>query len=473
MTIKRYIAEKDSTITNAYRQTKSIRAIDSNMGASDILEVFSIYGQVDDTSLEKSRLLLQFPVSDIISDRNSKIIPENTKCQFILKLSNASTSESTIENSTFSIFAVSGTWQEGFGLDMEDYSDIGVVNWVSASSDRAWNTPGGDFFSSSIDAFIIESTDDLEVDITSLVEEWIAGTKPNNGILVALSSSLENSTNSFYTKKFFARRSQFFYKKPYIELRANSSIKDNRKSFYLKNSLTSNEDSTNTIFLYNSVRGQLRNIPSVGTGSLLVSLYTGTINSGPVGLPLALQNGSTTQVTGGFYATGIYTASLSVSGNYNLLYDIWKDMSGNELYTGSIEPIIYDAEDSLDNPEYVLSMPQLQQSYNSSEIVNFRIEVKNKQWDSNIYHVAAYEPDNTIIENLFYKVTRIADGFEVIPYGIGSFKHTLTSYDKNGNYFELDMSLLEPGFSYRLNYGFEFNGQFRELKQIFKFRVDK
>lgn len=473
MTIKRYIAEKDSTITNAYRATRNIRAVNSNMGASDILEVFSIYGQIEPNSLEKSRILLQFPINNIISDRNNKIIPDNGKCQFILKLSNASNSESTIENSTFSIFPLSGAWQEGNGLDMEDYSDSGFVNWISASSDRAWLNQGGDVFSSSIDSIVTESTDDLEVDITNFVEEWISGAKPNNGILICLSSSLENSINSYYTKKFFARRSQFFYKRPWIELRADSSIKDNRKSFYIKNSLLTNQDSTNTIFLYNSTRGQLKNIPSVGTGSIVVSLYSGTLESGPIGVPLALENGSVTEVTGGFYSTGIYTASLSISGNYSLLYDVWKDLSGNQLYTGSIEPVISDAEDILDGPEYILSMPQLRQSYNSSEKVRFKIEIKNKQWDSNVYHVAAYQPDNIIIENLFYKVTRIADGYEVIPYGTGSFKHTLTSYDRSGNYFELDMDLLEPGYSYKLNYGFDFNGQFSELNQIFKFRVDK
>ena len=44
MTIKRYKATKDTTITNAYKQNLSTRATDANMGESDVLEVFSIYG---------------------------------------------------------------------------------------------------------------------------------------------------------------------------------------------------------------------------------------------------------------------------------------------------------------------------------------------------------------------------------------------------------------------------------------------
>ena len=46
--IKRYYATKDNTITNAYAENLTTRGSDANMGASDILEVFSIYGQTQD-----------------------------------------------------------------------------------------------------------------------------------------------------------------------------------------------------------------------------------------------------------------------------------------------------------------------------------------------------------------------------------------------------------------------------------------
>ena len=80
MSIKKYIAEADTTITNAFKNDLSTRATGSNMGLSDSLEVFSIYGQTFDNSvppvgeLEKSRVLVQFPVTDIISDRDAGTI---------------------------------------------------------------------------------------------------------------------------------------------------------------------------------------------------------------------------------------------------------------------------------------------------------------------------------------------------------------------------------------------------------------
>ena len=45
MAIKKYLADKDNTITNGFGINLSTRQTGSNMGAADILEVHSIYGQ--------------------------------------------------------------------------------------------------------------------------------------------------------------------------------------------------------------------------------------------------------------------------------------------------------------------------------------------------------------------------------------------------------------------------------------------
>ena len=63
--IKIYSASADTTITNAFKSDLITRGTGSNMGASDILEVFSIYGQGSTTSVEKARAMVQFDVSKI------------------------------------------------------------------------------------------------------------------------------------------------------------------------------------------------------------------------------------------------------------------------------------------------------------------------------------------------------------------------------------------------------------------------
>lgn len=82
MAIKKYIADKDNTITNAFDLNLSTRATGSNMGAADILEVFSIYGQNTTSSIELSRALVQFPISDIISDRAAGTVPASGSVRF-------------------------------------------------------------------------------------------------------------------------------------------------------------------------------------------------------------------------------------------------------------------------------------------------------------------------------------------------------------------------------------------------------
>ncbi len=71
MALKRYTASADTTIANAYRPDLSTRATGANMGASDVLDVFSIYGRYSTSSAELSRALVQFPITDISTDRTS------------------------------------------------------------------------------------------------------------------------------------------------------------------------------------------------------------------------------------------------------------------------------------------------------------------------------------------------------------------------------------------------------------------
>ena len=89
MGIKRYTAYKDNTITNAFKSDLQTRATGSNMGLADSLEVFSIFAQANSSSLEASRILVQFPVSSsdpgdtILADRIAGIV--NIGIDFVAK----------------------------------------------------------------------------------------------------------------------------------------------------------------------------------------------------------------------------------------------------------------------------------------------------------------------------------------------------------------------------------------------------
>ena len=148
MAIKRYYADADNTITNAYKEDFNTRGTGSNMGQADILEVFSLYAQRDSGSAEIARTLIQFPVSTISSDRTAGTIPASGSVSFILNLYNAEHSRTLPRNFYLTIAALESSWQEGSGLDMENYTDLTYdrrgSNWIRREAAVSWNSPGGD-----------------------------------------------------------------------------------------------------------------------------------------------------------------------------------------------------------------------------------------------------------------------------------------------------------------------------------------
>ena len=520
MAIKRYVANADNTITNAFDASllNSNRATGSNMGRSDVLEVFSIYGQTSGSqsdefageSQELSRVILNFPVSEITTDRTNGKIPASGSVSWYLRMFNAEHGESLPRDYSMVVQAVSRSWQEGDGLDMDNYSDktrgLSGSCWVTASEGTAWTSPGGDYHATPVYtvSFGDKGTENLEVDISDVVEQWVAGTKGSYGVGVRLSSSFEayfssstgadtgsilhnpnGAQRSYFTKKFFARESEFFFKRPLLEARWNDTKKDNRGDFYYSSSLAPAEENLNTLYLYNYIRGRLVNIPAVGTGAILLSLYSGSgDDSEPSGSKLYLPAGGglatagDINVTGAYVSTGIYSASFAVTAAatpLSTLYDVWHS-GGVEFNTGSITPLTFDALEANTTDRYVVNIKNIKKSYSTFDTGRFRLFVRKKNWSPTMYTVANATAQTLIIPSASYKVVRIADNQEVIGYGTGSSEnHTQLSYDTQGNYFNLDMSMLQPGYMYGIKLAFynDAAGDYIEQKHTFKFRVEE
>jgi hypothetical protein len=567
--IKIYSASADTTITNSYKSDMITRGTGSNMGSADILEVFSLYGQASGSSDELARILVSFKTEDISADRTSGHIPSSGSVDFILKLYNAPHSFTLPKNYTLEAKPVLQTWQEGRGLDMDEYKDETYesegANWIYAASGSKWlghatnlsgESVGGSFFDDELadndttdnglpglrrvyKQDFVDGTEDLEINVTELVEEWMAGTISNYGFIIKLSGTYEayvsgsnivetdgvitgpqtdsnfspnnitGSQDSFYTKKFFARSSQYFYKTPRIEARWDDSKKDDTSNFYVSSALAPELDNVNTIYLYNYVRGQLQNIPAVGDSDIYVAFHTGSGKTNLDPVPCEIQDlvkGQTSEdfhtfVTGGYVSTGIYSASVVVTsslGSNNYYFPVWQygteettqgldpnNRGMTTLVTGSaITAKTFDTEQGNPSPTYVNHMNNIKSSYSTSEKARLRLFVRENDWCPTIYTVAQKEQrDLKIIEDSYYKVYRTIDDFEVIPYGTGSSAapqalgnnqtFTRLSFDVSGSYFDLDMSLLEPGYSYGIKFVHYINGGYREQSEVFKFRVEE
>tara|TARA_R110000824_G_scaffold81242_1_gene204241 strand:+ start:2148 stop:3767 length:1620 start_codon:yes stop_codon:yes gene_type:complete len=538
MAIKRFIATADTTITNALLEdlTHSNRATGSNMGLADSLEVYSVYAQVSASattlfagtatgstgySQELSRVLVKFPVTtadnstnSIQAQRTSGVIPASGSVSFYLKMYNVAHHETLPVGAKVNIFAASSSWEEGRGVDLDTYKDKTLdnvgANWMRSAGSTSWNKPGGDFHSASSNSAVkyaqtfANGNEDIEVDISELVEQWIAGTKSNYGVGVFLTASqeayfssstgldlsptlsggilhnLEGATTSYYTKKFSARSSEYFFKRPCIEARWDSATKDERGTFYYSSSLATAEENLQTLYFYNYFRGQLRDIPAVGAGAINLKLYSGS--TGPDSALVLVADAthvyasSPTIVNGGRVSTGIYSASFCLTAAATPLttvYDVWYT-GVNEYHTGTFKPKKLVGSQVAPSTKYVSNITNLRNVYHRDETARFRLYTRLKDWNPTIYTKAVAAASVDIVESGSYEVYRTYDDMKVIPYGTSSTLHTQMSYDESGSYFDLDMEMLEGGYMYGIRLAYYNNsvGGWVEQPSTFKFRVE-
>jgi len=476
MAVKRYVASQDTTITDAYKPNLISRAQTSNMGEADSLEVFSIYAQSSKASLdniEKSRILVQFPIPAITSDRAAGDVPGSGSVNFFLRLFNVAHPFTVPSAYTLSVRPLSRRWEEGHGLDLDEYVDTGSANWWTASVGDAWTTAGGDFAAiGSTSMYFPGGLEDLSVDVTPFVERWIAGTNDNFGFGIHLEGSSEDGSlsASYYKKSFSARNSEYFFKRPIIEARWNSAITDDRSNFAESSSLMNGADNMNTLYLYNNIRGQLRDIPAVEDGIIYVNLFApdGTQLSSSIQSP----------VTGGIVSTGIYSASFALDTSASVVNDSWFKgvqyaSTGTEYMSGTFNPVDITASPARVNSVHTTTITNLKPTYAPNENTRFRVFSRDRDtYSPTIYSKAVAQVEPAILRNLFFKIDRQIDGFTAIGYGTGSTLHTKLSYDENGNYFDLDMSLLESGYGYEIKLLNLESGRYLELNESFKFRVD-
>ena len=369
-----------------------------------------------------------------------------------------------------------------------------------------WTSIGGDYHTASnYNVSFPLGYEDLELDVSDVIEQWVAGTDPefanNYGFGIHLTASQEayyssstgqdtsvlinnvaGATESYYTKQFMARSTEFFYKRPTIEARWNSSTKDNRENFYYSSSLAPAADNLNTLYFYNYIRGRLVDIP--GSPDVQVSLLSGAF---------APATGSAVQLYGesggdgttsysasvGRVSTGIYSASMAVTAAASpltILYDVWSSTADTSVqyFTGSIYPQKMPTYMGAPTFSRVTNIKNMKKSYSAAETARFRLFIRDKNWSPTIYTRATSVNPTDIIESGAYSVHRVTDGLNVIPFGTGSNLHTMMSYDVSGNYFDLNMSLLESGYMYEIHLAYYNDSIYSWIEQpyTFKFRVD-
>lgn len=469
MSILKFIATADTTITDAFKPYSTTRAYYANMGAADSLEIFSIPHSA--SSPERSRILLNFPIDKIANNRISGSLPDAGNVNFILKVYNVQHPETLPKNYDVVVKPISGSWDEGHGLDIENYSDTGQVDdvgygvgWKYRSTTdpvNVWSADGGDFFDGYDKTFHFDTgVEDIEIDVTDIVEDQLAGVLPPHGIAVMLSGAYEDGTNNtmYYTKRFSARSSEYFYKLPSLEARWESTVKDDRGNFFYESPNLESSDNTQNLYFYNKINGFFKDLPSNIIPTVKITDITGTI---------LVDNLVSDKVS-----TGTYRVSFSMTGSEGQeLKDTWYSGS-NTYFTSTFEAKVREFDDTFVDQNYIFAITNLKNSYENYEKASIRVYGREKDWSPTVYTVANKAINTLTFKNLYYKIVRIVDNLTIIDYGIDPIAYTKCSYDKNGNYFDLDMSFLEPGYAYGIKLML-LNGDIKvELPNVYRFKVE-
>jgi hypothetical protein len=235
MAIYKLFPTKDATLYNQYP--------DMNTGLDSITEASSYYFL---GNRYKSRYLMQFSTTEILDIIDNKITNF-----WVSYLRNSIANVSGLAtDTTLYIHQVSGSWGMGTGHfgDSPQITNGTSWNYRDYLGSTTWETAGGDTYESPIlsQSFSYSDPKDLNVNVTSIVVTWYDESIPNDGFMVKLTSSIEDSTNTNVQPRFkyFSIDTNTIYP-PHLEFRWDDSTFDTGSS---TNTILSNPESFISVY---------------------------------------------------------------------------------------------------------------------------------------------------------------------------------------------------------------------------------
>ena len=199
MAIYKLFSEKDTFISK-HRSTQ-------NFGRDEILEI-SNETILNSINADVNRTLIKFETAQIDSLIN--FISGSFSTSLRLFLANATIpSDYTIYS-----YPISQSWDMGLGKAADNPITTNGVTWDTAPT---YTTE----YSGS-QTFLYSSDKDINIDVTSIVGQWNSGLISNNGLILKLSSSIEDSLTPLITK-FFSMDTHTIYP-PHLEFKWDDSL---------------------------------------------------------------------------------------------------------------------------------------------------------------------------------------------------------------------------------------------------------
>lgn len=274
MAVYRIFPEKDTFIFS--------EASSSNAGLDEIIEVGGYY-DVTGTG-EASRILVQFSSTEIADIVDNKIGSDNYSASLGLYLADAYQIPVNTTIYTYPVYSSAGGWDNGTGK----YGDIPVntsgVSWTYQKTGLGtpWLTTnitypagvtgsfsgskqgGGNWYTASgvtnlefTQSNPVNSTYDIDINVTPAVKLWKAGDIGNNGLILKLSDALEFNTTSSIRLKYYSADTNTIYP-PYLDFKWDDSVYSPGSLSVLSNSISTINISNNTGKYTNSGKQRFR-----------------------------------------------------------------------------------------------------------------------------------------------------------------------------------------------------------------------
>ena len=133
-------------------------------------------------------------------------------------------------------FPISQEWDEGVGKELDEPKTVEGCSWLyrknkPGAEEISWITPGGAYITNDIvsQSFSLQSPD-IDMNVTTIVQQWLDGTNDNYGFILMLSGSTdepdktyETHSGSFEDLKFFSRQTNTIYS-PKLEIKWNDVV---------------------------------------------------------------------------------------------------------------------------------------------------------------------------------------------------------------------------------------------------------
>lgn len=495
--IKIVKADKDAYITN--KVIRSETKNNSNTGGSGTLDLFKLYGASfsgSSPNIELSRILIHFDISTIKELVNQgKLDFSDSSFWCNLHLKDVYGGQTTPINFDVSVFPLSSSFTEGVGKDITYFSDYDSCNWLSSSTNSPWISPGCsqaadvsspcDYITSSLSLAstevtqsFIDGSEDLVVDITSIMSATLSGELPDSGLRISFKKSIEDNEQTYFVKRFASRSAYSESKRPHLVFGFDDSISDDTQNLTF--------DTNCKINLYNYVGSSLSDIVSgsslssiTGSNCLILNLLT-EISGGNY---IAQFSGSQ------FYQglnplTGVYTATVNIPSNHPSIKlkisqsgsvkftPIWSSIDGSVAYVTGSQLYFENSskKTSRDIKRYVVTITDLKDSYFSDEEEYVRVNIFDESNPKIKLSRLPIESPMSVIRDVFYQVRDAVTDEILIPFDEVK-NSTRVSSDASGMFFKLDTSNLLTGRTYKIDIAIS-NGTtrnvFRDVSGIFK-----